>query len=127
MVDPIRLDFKEEDTEVRENHVAKGKAVVDNDLKKPFKEAIRTPLTRRIIEFTGPETSRYNLLVADQKESGGIHRRYVSPVAEGNAKPQRKDGNNRNTRIRSSIDCGFDVGLVVNGDLARLDTIVKLG
>ncbi|GKE39426.1 hypothetical protein Tco_1462831 [Tanacetum coccineum] len=85
MVDPIRLDFKEEDTEVRENHVAKGKAVVDNDLKKPFKEAIRTPLTRRIIEFTGPETSRYNLLVADQKESGGIHRRY------GDKKKRRKN------------------------------------
>nr|GEX59147.1 hypothetical protein [Tanacetum cinerariifolium] len=27
----------------------------DADLKRPFKEAVRTPLTRRIIEFAGPE------------------------------------------------------------------------
>ncbi|GKF71923.1 hypothetical protein Tco_0208037 [Tanacetum coccineum] len=54
-VDPRRLDFGEEDTEVRENHVAKGKAVVDNDLKKLLKEAVQTPLTQKIIEFTRPE------------------------------------------------------------------------
>ncbi|GJT94139.1 reverse transcriptase domain-containing protein [Tanacetum coccineum] len=29
--------------------------VVDEDLRKPFKEARRTPFTRRIIEFAGPE------------------------------------------------------------------------
>ncbi|GJV14546.1 ribonuclease H-like domain-containing protein [Tanacetum coccineum] len=42
-VDPRRLDFGEEDTEVRDNHMAKGKAVVDNDLKNPFKEATADP------------------------------------------------------------------------------------
>ncbi|GKA92717.1 reverse transcriptase domain-containing protein [Tanacetum coccineum] len=36
-------------------NIAKGKEVVDEDLGKPFKEARRTPLTHRIIEFAGPE------------------------------------------------------------------------
>ncbi|GKC09668.1 hypothetical protein Tco_1001278 [Tanacetum coccineum] len=53
--DPIRLDFKLEDTEVHDQVIEKGKKVVDKDLRKPFKEARRTPLTRRIIEFAGPE------------------------------------------------------------------------
>ncbi|GKC56373.1 hypothetical protein Tco_1083971, partial [Tanacetum coccineum] len=38
-VDPIRLDFGVEDTKVRDNIIVKGKAMVDDDLKKPFKEA----------------------------------------------------------------------------------------
>ncbi|GKD05719.1 reverse transcriptase domain-containing protein, partial [Tanacetum coccineum] len=53
--DPIRLDFELEDTEVQDHGIAKGKKVMDEDLRKPFKEARRTPLTRRIIEFAGPE------------------------------------------------------------------------
>nr|GEY20838.1 reverse transcriptase domain-containing protein [Tanacetum cinerariifolium] len=53
--DPIRLDFESEDTEVRDMGIAKGKEVMDEDLGKPFKEARRIPLTRRIIEFAGPE------------------------------------------------------------------------
>ncbi|GJW68317.1 hypothetical protein Tco_0122741 [Tanacetum coccineum] len=53
--DPIRLDFELEDTEVQDHDIVKGKEVVDEDLRKPFKEARRTPLTRRIIEFAGPE------------------------------------------------------------------------
>ncbi|GJR98356.1 reverse transcriptase domain-containing protein [Tanacetum coccineum] len=53
--DPIRLNFKTEDTEMQDYNIAKGKEVVDEDLGKPFKEARRTPLTRRIIEFAGPE------------------------------------------------------------------------
>ncbi|GJT36511.1 reverse transcriptase domain-containing protein [Tanacetum coccineum] len=53
--DPIRLDFKTEDTEVHDHYIVKGNEVIDEDLKKPFKEARRTPLTRRIIEFTGLE------------------------------------------------------------------------
>ncbi|GJU66507.1 reverse transcriptase domain-containing protein [Tanacetum coccineum] len=51
----IRIDFDEEDIEAKNNRIAKGKEVVDNDLKKPFKEALKTPLTRRIIEFAGLE------------------------------------------------------------------------
>ncbi|GJW63932.1 hypothetical protein Tco_0115816 [Tanacetum coccineum] len=53
MVDSIRLDFEVEDTEARDDRIVKGKEVVDNDLKNPFKEAVRTLLTRRIIEFAG--------------------------------------------------------------------------
>ncbi|GJV09812.1 hypothetical protein Tco_1351353 [Tanacetum coccineum] len=53
--DPIRLNFETEDTEMQDYNIAKGKEVVDEDLRKPFKEARRTPLTRRIIEFAGPE------------------------------------------------------------------------
>nr|GEY55183.1 reverse transcriptase domain-containing protein [Tanacetum cinerariifolium] len=53
--DPIRLDFELEDTKVQGNNIVKGKEVSDEDLRKPFKEARRTPLTRRIIEFAGPE------------------------------------------------------------------------
>ncbi|GJX69204.1 reverse transcriptase domain-containing protein [Tanacetum coccineum] len=54
-IDPIRLDFEEEETEARDNRIVKGKEVVADDLKKPFKEALKTPLTRRIIELFGPE------------------------------------------------------------------------
>ncbi|GJX94332.1 hypothetical protein Tco_0348918 [Tanacetum coccineum] len=35
-IDPIRLNFDGEYTEVRGNRIVKGKAVVDDDLKKPF-------------------------------------------------------------------------------------------
>ncbi|GKE15565.1 reverse transcriptase domain-containing protein [Tanacetum coccineum] len=54
-IDPIRLNFDGEYTEVRGNRIVKGKAVVDNDLKKLFKEVVQTPLTQKIIEFTRPE------------------------------------------------------------------------
>ncbi|GJR53487.1 reverse transcriptase domain-containing protein [Tanacetum coccineum] len=54
-VDPIRLNFELEDTEVHDQHITKGKEVVDEDLRKPFMKARRTPLTRRIIEFAGPK------------------------------------------------------------------------
>ncbi|GJS21644.1 reverse transcriptase domain-containing protein [Tanacetum coccineum] len=53
--DPIQLDFDEEDTAVKDTSIVKGKEVVDGDLIKPFKEALKTPLTRRIIEFAESE------------------------------------------------------------------------
>ncbi|GJU53008.1 reverse transcriptase domain-containing protein [Tanacetum coccineum] len=53
--DPVHLDFELEDTEVHDQHIMKGKEVMDEDLRIPFKEARRTPLTHRIIEFAGPE------------------------------------------------------------------------
>nr|GEX56084.1 hypothetical protein [Tanacetum cinerariifolium] len=53
--DPIHLDFESKDTEVQDLGIAIGKEVTDEDLGNPFKEARRTPLTRRIIEFVGPE------------------------------------------------------------------------
>ncbi|GKE05790.1 hypothetical protein Tco_1397808, partial [Tanacetum coccineum] len=39
--DPIRLDFEMVDTEVQGHTVVKGKEVMDEDLRKPFKEARR--------------------------------------------------------------------------------------
>ncbi|GJR32751.1 hypothetical protein Tco_1108983 [Tanacetum coccineum] len=52
---PIQLDFDEEDTAVKDTRIVKGKEVMDDDLRNTFKEALKTPLTRRIIEFAGPE------------------------------------------------------------------------
>ncbi|GJS37125.1 reverse transcriptase domain-containing protein [Tanacetum coccineum] len=53
-VSPIRLNFDKEEDGTRIQVVVTGKEVVYNDLKKPFKEAVKTPLTRRLIEFAGP-------------------------------------------------------------------------
>ncbi|GJZ39994.1 hypothetical protein Tco_0586557 [Tanacetum coccineum] len=53
--DPIQLDFDEDNTATKDTRIAKGKEVVDDDLRKPFKEDLKTPLTRRIIEFAGLE------------------------------------------------------------------------
>ncbi|GJZ85492.1 reverse transcriptase domain-containing protein, partial [Tanacetum coccineum] len=58
--DPIRLDFEMVDTEVQGHTVVKGKEVMDEDLRKPFKEARRTPFNRRIMEFAGPEYKMSN-------------------------------------------------------------------
>ncbi|GJT25541.1 hypothetical protein Tco_0895478 [Tanacetum coccineum] len=54
---PIRLNFKIEDQDPNEDRIVKGKEVDDGDLSKPFKETLRTPFTRRIIEFSSPEYS----------------------------------------------------------------------
>nr|GEU34343.1 reverse transcriptase domain-containing protein [Tanacetum cinerariifolium] len=53
--DPIQLDFYEEDTAAKDTRIVKEKEVVDDGLRKPFKEVLKTPLTRRIIEFASPE------------------------------------------------------------------------
>ncbi|GJW60621.1 hypothetical protein Tco_0109956 [Tanacetum coccineum] len=53
--DPIRLDFGTDNILLNEGRVARGKDVGEEDLSKPFKEKLKTPLTRRIIEFAGPE------------------------------------------------------------------------
>ncbi|GKD90422.1 reverse transcriptase domain-containing protein [Tanacetum coccineum] len=53
--DPIRLDFETTNIGPQVHNVVKGKEVLDEDLRKPFKEARRTAFTRRIIEFAGPE------------------------------------------------------------------------
>nr|GEY28105.1 reverse transcriptase domain-containing protein [Tanacetum cinerariifolium] len=58
--DPIRLDFETVEAEIQGHTVVKGKEVIDEDLRKPFKEARRTPFTRRIIEFAGPEYKMSN-------------------------------------------------------------------
>ncbi|GJS58313.1 hypothetical protein Tco_0653097 [Tanacetum coccineum] len=53
--DPIRLDFGTDNILLKEGRVARGKDVGEEDLSKPFKEILKTPLTRRIIEFARPE------------------------------------------------------------------------
>ncbi|GKD90089.1 hypothetical protein Tco_1365596, partial [Tanacetum coccineum] len=53
--DPICLDFGTDNILLKEGRVARGKDVGEEDLSKPFKEILKTPLTRRIIEFAGPE------------------------------------------------------------------------
>ncbi|GKA28722.1 hypothetical protein Tco_0714967 [Tanacetum coccineum] len=54
---PIWLNFEIEDQDPNEDRIVKGKEIDDEDLSKPFKETLRTPFTRRIIEFSGPEYS----------------------------------------------------------------------
>ncbi|GKA89677.1 reverse transcriptase domain-containing protein [Tanacetum coccineum] len=54
---PIRLNFEIKDQYPNEDHIVKGKEIDDEDLSKPFKETLKTPFTRRIIEFSGPEYS----------------------------------------------------------------------
>ena len=46
---PIRLDFGDESDKDKE----KDKGKEDDELKKPFKEVLRSPFTRRIVEFAG--------------------------------------------------------------------------
>ncbi|GKC81375.1 hypothetical protein Tco_1137092 [Tanacetum coccineum] len=53
--DPIRLDFGTYNIPLKEGRVARGKDVGEEDLSKPCKEKLKTPLTRRIIEFVGPK------------------------------------------------------------------------
>ncbi|GJY82086.1 hypothetical protein Tco_0494837 [Tanacetum coccineum] len=54
-VSSIYLSFDVGDGRTKVRTVVTGKEVVDADLKRPFKKAVKTPLTRRIIEFAGPE------------------------------------------------------------------------
>nr|GEW13089.1 reverse transcriptase domain-containing protein [Tanacetum cinerariifolium] len=54
-VSPIRLSFDNVEDQTRVRTVVTGKEVGDADLKRPFKEAVKTPLTRRIIEFSSLE------------------------------------------------------------------------
>ncbi|GKA34607.1 hypothetical protein Tco_0721036 [Tanacetum coccineum] len=54
-VSPIHLSFDDKEDRTRVRTVITRKEIGDADLKRPFKEAVKTPLTRRIIEFAGPE------------------------------------------------------------------------
>nr|GFD11850.1 hypothetical protein [Tanacetum cinerariifolium] len=42
---PIQLDFDEEDIVIRDTRIVIGKEVVDDYLRKPFKEALKAPIT----------------------------------------------------------------------------------
>ncbi|GKB04821.1 hypothetical protein Tco_0833016 [Tanacetum coccineum] len=52
-VSPIRLSFDDTEDQPRIQTVVTA-IVGDTDLKKPFKEVVKTPLTQRIIELAGP-------------------------------------------------------------------------
>nr|GEZ57231.1 hypothetical protein [Tanacetum cinerariifolium] len=54
-VSPIHLSFDDVEDRTRVRTVVTGKEIGDADLKRPFKKAVKTPLTRRIIEFVSPE------------------------------------------------------------------------
>nr|GEX01612.1 hypothetical protein [Tanacetum cinerariifolium] len=48
---PIHLSFNDVKDRTRVRTVVTGKEIGDADLKRPFKEAVKTPLIRRMIEF----------------------------------------------------------------------------
>ena len=55
-VRPIQLNFDEEESPARKKgDIATGSKVSDEDLAKPFKEVSNSPLSRRILEFSGPD------------------------------------------------------------------------
>ncbi|GJU12369.1 hypothetical protein Tco_1134765 [Tanacetum coccineum] len=49
--------YRHEDPDPKRCGIVKGREIDDEDLSKPFKETLKTPFTRRIIEFSGPEYS----------------------------------------------------------------------
>ncbi|GJS90453.1 hypothetical protein Tco_0773089 [Tanacetum coccineum] len=81
--DLIRLDFGTDNIPLKEGRVAKGKDIGEEDLSKPFNEKLKTPLTRRIIEFAGLDKLRrmaHASLVSDV--SANIGRRSQRLVRE---------------------------------------------
>nr|GEU29099.1 reverse transcriptase domain-containing protein [Tanacetum cinerariifolium] len=54
-VSPIRLSFDDVEDRTRDRTVVTGKEIGDAELKRPFKEAVKTLLTWRIIEFASLE------------------------------------------------------------------------
>ncbi|GKD76465.1 reverse transcriptase domain-containing protein, partial [Tanacetum coccineum] len=82
---PIRLNFEIEDQDPNEDRIVKGKEIDDEDLSKPFKETLRTPFTRRIIEFSGPEYSMpTNIALYDRSTDPADHlNRFVGAANSG--------------------------------------------
>lgn len=56
-IKPIQLDF--EDEEPQDTGAQKAEEETTDDLSKPFKEASKSPFTRRIIDFSGPKNTKY--------------------------------------------------------------------
>ncbi|GJW85697.1 reverse transcriptase domain-containing protein [Tanacetum coccineum] len=82
---PIRLNFEMEDQDPKEDRIVKGREVDDDDLSKPFKETLKTPFTRRIIEFSGPEYSMpTNIALYDGSTDPADHlNRFVGAANSG--------------------------------------------
>ncbi|GKC61748.1 hypothetical protein Tco_1089346 [Tanacetum coccineum] len=54
LITPIRLTFGEEVDTNKGKDREEGAAEVDDDLKKPYKEVLESPFSKRIIEFSSP-------------------------------------------------------------------------
>ncbi|GKE92998.1 hypothetical protein Tco_1574093 [Tanacetum coccineum] len=52
---PIHLSFNDVEDQTRDQTVVTGKEIGDANLRRPFKEAVKTPLTQRIIDFASPK------------------------------------------------------------------------
>ncbi|GKD65595.1 reverse transcriptase domain-containing protein [Tanacetum coccineum] len=86
--DPIRLDFGTDNILLKEGRVARGKDVGEEDLSKPFKEILKTPLTRRIIEFAGPEyVMPANITLYDGSTDQADHLNHFSMAANSGEWP----------------------------------------
>ncbi|GKD89162.1 reverse transcriptase domain-containing protein, partial [Tanacetum coccineum] len=86
--DPIRLDFGTDNIPLNEGRVARGKDVSEEDLSKPFKEKLKIPLTRRIIEFAGPEyVMPTNITLYDGSTDPADHLNRFSMVANSGEWP----------------------------------------
>ncbi|GKB67288.1 hypothetical protein Tco_0928700, partial [Tanacetum coccineum] len=71
-----------------EGRVARGKDVGEEDLSKPFKEKLKTPLTRRIIEFAGPEyVMPANITMYDGSTDPADHLNHFSMAANSREWP----------------------------------------
>ncbi|GJW86318.1 reverse transcriptase domain-containing protein [Tanacetum coccineum] len=85
--DPLLEEVKEyiEDQDPNEDRIVKGKEIDDEDLSKPFKETLKTPFTRRIIEFSGPEYSMpTNIALYDGSTDPADHlNRFVGAANSG--------------------------------------------
>ncbi|GKB64968.1 hypothetical protein Tco_0921154 [Tanacetum coccineum] len=93
-VSPIRLSFDDTEDQPRVQTIVTGK-VGDADLKKPFKEAVKTPLTRRIIEFAGPEF---------KIEFGQVAHACVVPYVPTNLGMGAREGGLRTSQMEALMD-----------------------
>ncbi|GJT06147.1 hypothetical protein Tco_0840609 [Tanacetum coccineum] len=73
MIQPIRLSFDEEDRGDKGKGVDKGSEEKgEDDLQKPYKEVLKPPFTRRIVEFSAPSVDNqeeWEILLKRQLEA----------------------------------------------------------
>ncbi|GJS39514.1 reverse transcriptase domain-containing protein [Tanacetum coccineum] len=85
LITPIRLTFGEEVDTNSGKDKEKGAAGVDDELKRPYKEVLESPFTRRIIEFSAPSHRMpTNLRVYDGSTDPDDHiSRFVGAANQG--------------------------------------------